>query len=310
VQNHQFIFIGGLHRSGTSLLFQCLRGHPQVSAFCDTGVPEDEGQHLQSVYRPASHWGGPGMFGFVPEAHLTEASPLVSDVNRERLFSAWRPYWDLNRPALLEKTPQNLVQTRFLQAMFPESSFVIITRHPVAVAYATRKWSHSSLYTLLEHWCRCHEVFAQDRTHLRRVLTLAYEDLAASPEASLARIYRFLGLDPCSAVVAVRNDVNEKYFSHWRAARRRFSSRPYIEHLAGTFEARVASFGYSVHRLTDHEADAPAHARFDGILARQWCNLHRGGGVIRRLAVKSCKRTRNKAMALIGIARSRRSAVQ
>ena len=44
------VFVGGLHRSGTSLVHRCLALHPAVSGFSGTGVPEDEGQHLQTVY--------------------------------------------------------------------------------------------------------------------------------------------------------------------------------------------------------------------------------------------------------------------
>ncbi len=80
----QFVFVAGLHRSGTSLLFQCLRDHPQISGFENTGVPEDEGQHLQSVYQPAHKFGRPGTFGFNPDSYLTESSPLVTEENRER----------------------------------------------------------------------------------------------------------------------------------------------------------------------------------------------------------------------------------
>jgi len=49
----QYVFIAGLHRSGTSVLARCLREHPQISGFRNTGVPEDEGQHLQDVYPAA-----------------------------------------------------------------------------------------------------------------------------------------------------------------------------------------------------------------------------------------------------------------
>ena len=73
VEEHRFVFLAGLHRSGTTLLARLLAAHPEVSGFSGTGVPADEGQHLQSVYPAAKVWGGPGRFGFAPEAHFTEA---------------------------------------------------------------------------------------------------------------------------------------------------------------------------------------------------------------------------------------------
>src|SRR6516164_3214081 len=106
--DHTLVFIGGLHRSGTSILHECLREHPRASGFRETGVPEDEGQHLQSVYPPAKVHGGPGKFGFHREAYLTESSLLVSDANREKLLCDWKKYWDITKATLLEKSPPNL----------------------------------------------------------------------------------------------------------------------------------------------------------------------------------------------------------
>jgi hypothetical protein len=87
-----FIFIGGIHRSGTTLLFDILREHPLISGFSGTGAPMDEGQHLQSVYPSDKMYGGPGRFGFARAAHLTEVSQLVTERNRERLLADWTRY--------------------------------------------------------------------------------------------------------------------------------------------------------------------------------------------------------------------------
>jgi hypothetical protein len=245
---HRFLFIGGLHRSGTSTIFRCLREHPLISGFNDTGATEEEGQHLQSVYPPATAYGGPGRFGFHPEAHLTEASDLLTADNRLRLFEEWKTYWDLAKPVLLEKSPPNLIRARFLQELFPNSYFVIVTRHPIAVSYATQKWSYTSLAELIEHWLVCHEKFRQDMQHLRRLLVLRYEDFVEQPQGTLRRIYSFLNLPDHSNAIEVREDANEQYLRLWRTGQDGALSGDCIEtdRIKSQYERRVASFGYSL----------------------------------------------------------------
>ena len=240
---HRLVFIGGLHRSGTTLLGLLLAEHPLVSGFSNTGVPADEGQHLQSVYPTAKVYGGPGRFGFADAAHLTEDSELVSPANARRILAEWAPYWDLERLVLVEKSPPNLIRARFLQALFPEASFVMIVRHPVAVSLATKKWSKTSLSSLLRHWLVSHETFEADRPQLRRVLVVTYEDLAGRPQECLAAVYTFLGLGPHAATLEVRADGNARYFADWRARRLRATL------LRRRFENRLDGFGYSLRDL-------------------------------------------------------------
>src|SRR6202035_1163535 len=100
---HKLVFLAGLHRSGTTLRARLLAAHPLISGFSGTGAPADEGQHLQTVYPSDHEYGRPGRFGFAPEMHLTESSPLVSEQSAERLWEEWSLHWDLSRPLLLEK---------------------------------------------------------------------------------------------------------------------------------------------------------------------------------------------------------------
>jgi len=303
----EHVFIAGLHRSGTSLLHRCLGEHPEISVMCGTGVPEDEGQHLQTVYPRASRFGGPGSFGFAPQAHLTEDSSLVTEENRLQLQREWAPYWEPGKRIQLEKTPQNLIQTRFLQAMFPASRFIVLTRHPLAVAYATRKWNHGSLYDLLRHWFHCHEVFEGDRTALQHVLLVRYEDLVDDPTNVLQRVYGFLGLPPQAPAVAVRGGVNERYFDMWRSDRSSLRSRAYTRFLMDHFEDRAAAYGYTLRLASPCDTTSPRRAA--SVLAHCWCQIHRQGGSVRRLALRGLKRIRKTAIRTLGRTPTRRAAV-
>jgi hypothetical protein len=242
----RFVFAGGLHRSGTTLLARCMAEHPSISGFYGTGVPEDEGQHLQAVYPPGSRFGGPGKFGFDPEAHMTEDSPLVGDQSRREIWHEWSRHWDTERPLLLEKSPPNLIRTRFLQALFPGARFVMLLRHPIAVAEATSKWSHTLPDSLIRHWLVCHETLMADAPRIEHLLVLRYEDLVADLDGRLAEVYRFLGVDPVPAGIAVRAGIDDRYFARWGRRARNPLWRPYLRRLERRYEERLNAFGYSL----------------------------------------------------------------
>jgi hypothetical protein len=243
-------FIAGLHRSGTSLLHRCLCDHPDISGFHDTGVPEDEGQHLQSVFPTARVYGGPGRFGFDRRSHLDEGCPLVTPENRVQLDLEWGRHWDLTRPVRIEKSPPNLVRTRFLQALFPDATFIILMRHPLAVAYATQKWSRTSLGSLLDHWLVCHRRLYRDLPYLDRAILVRYEDFVRNPGEILVGLYRFLGVPEHSLAREISQDVNASYFGRWRQA---VLAGPIPDRLRAwaillQYEWRLSPFGYSLWR--------------------------------------------------------------
>jgi hypothetical protein len=247
VDEHQLVFLAGLHRSGTTLLARLLAAHPEISGFSGTGVPADEGQHLQTVYPPASVYGGPGRFGFAPESHLTESSPLVSAENARAIFDEWSPHWDLSRPMLLEKSPPNLLKTRFLQALYPGSAFVVIVRHPIPVSVPTAKWRGTRRYDrMFAHWLRCHALFEADRERLDRVHVLTYEQLVRDPAGVLRGIFEFLELDPIPPSELVEGGANEKYFRQWQELKRDLRMRAYLDIVSLRYERRVRRYGYSL----------------------------------------------------------------
>ncbi|MGE5248937.1 MAG: sulfotransferase family protein [Bacteroidota bacterium] len=251
--DHHFVFVCGLHRSGTSVLFRSLRDHPDISGFENTDSFEDEGMHLQSVYQPSGAYGGAGAFGFHPEAHLTEDSSLVTEANRQKLLAEWSPFWDLQKKFLLEKSPPNLIRTRFLQAMFPESSFIVMMRHPLAVSYATRAWyrhfriNWRSLSSILEHWLVCHEIFLEDQKHLRnKPLIIKYERFVAEPQLWVNRVQDMLGIEHHPTGQKILSNVNQKYFGKWQKESSGLLSGLNSRRIIKRFEERCRAFGYSL----------------------------------------------------------------
>ncbi len=208
--------------------------------------------HLQSVYHPSGYYGGAGEFGFHPPAHLTESSSLVTEANRHKLFLEWSKYWDLNKPYLLEKSPPNVIRTRFLQAIFPKSYFIILVRHPLAVTYATWAWYRKyrlhtrSFARILEHWLVCHELFLEDSKYLNNVILLKYEQFVASPNVWMDKINSFLHLESHETNQKVHSNVNEKYFGYWTRDLNGWHSRISTRPLISRYEARFNKFGYSL----------------------------------------------------------------
>jgi hypothetical protein len=261
VGDHRYVFVCGLQRSGTTMLYRYLDEHPEVSALSGTPRATNEGQYVQSVYPGDEYHGKGGRFAFRPEARFTEASPLVTPENREKLFAEWSRYWDVSKPYLLEKSPPNVIRTRFLQAMFPNSYFVVLLRHPIPVTLATQPWGGDRAHRLMAHWLRAHELFLEDAPHLERAHTVRYEDLVAEPDAVLGETFAFLGLDDPSPGRAraegvnpdnfesdrtLRTGVNDKYFDEWRRRRGALPGRVYYDAITWRYERAVRGFGYSL----------------------------------------------------------------
>jgi len=217
IRGDQFIFVCGLHRSGTSALHRVLRQSDAVSGFGGTGAPEDEGQHLQSVFPPATAFGGPGRFAFDPASRMTESSVRDLEGERDTLLREWGAYFDLHRSCFVEKSPPNLLRARYLQALFPGAKFVFIVRHPIAVSLATESWSKRTRLENLLHWHAAHMLMLRDIPHVEHKIVLRYEDLCASPSASLTEISRLLNIAPPEPAEEL-TDRNEKHFGRWESA--------------------------------------------------------------------------------------------
>tara|TARA_B110000881_G_C18597651_1_gene532658 strand:- start:3087 stop:3881 length:795 start_codon:yes stop_codon:yes gene_type:complete len=243
----KFVFIAGHHRSGTSLLHKIMKRHASISGCSHTGVPEDEGQHLQSVYKPASAFGGPGKYIFDSGAYMTEDHPLATEHSANNIMMQWGRYFNKKCEYYVEKSPPNLIKTRFLQGLFPKSKFIIILRHPLAVGYATQKWSRTSIESLVEHTLRGYEILAKDLSYLNSAFIVRYEDFVQNPQIEMDNIYKFLGVDSSPVGNDIRPNVNDKYFSMWDK-NREFPMNRQAYPITPELESRANKFGYSLER--------------------------------------------------------------
>ena len=178
---------------------------------------------------------------------MTESSPLATQDSTTRLMEQWGRHWDLTKSVLLEKSPPNLIRMRFLQAVFPDASFIVIMRHPVIVSLSTKKWAPRRTYaSVFENWFRAHETMRTDAPAIHRLHVITYEDLVAEPVAVLAGVAAFLELDGTLPAEMVQGGRSSKYEATW--ADWESSSNPLIRarmrRLRERFAERAAGFGY------------------------------------------------------------------
>ncbi|PZX16226.1 sulfotransferase family protein [Palleronia aestuarii] len=192
----RYVFVGGLHRSGTSLLATLLATHPDIACIHGAPVPENEGVYLQGAIPHTALHGRPMHFATDPAQHHVEGEAHDRLETRDRLRSDWDPWFTPGGLWRVEKSPVNLTRMRLYQQLFPTSQFVVILRHPQAVAGAVRKWNHEDLDASIDHWIAAHEQVRGDLAYLHAVLVLRYEDLLARPAATIQALEAFLSLSP------------------------------------------------------------------------------------------------------------------
>ena len=201
----RFVFVAGLHRTGTTLISRILADHPDVSAITNAPVPENEGCYLQGAVPHTARHGIPGQYAIDPLQHYTENSSYNSLETRRRLLADWSPWFDASKTWWMEKSPVNLTRMRLYQQLFPMAHFVIVLRHPQIMAAALAKWSDDDPATLLNYGLDAYDCMEGDLEYLHAYQIIRYEDLVARPSHTVQALYAFLDLSDHQCDIAVRD---------------------------------------------------------------------------------------------------------
>ena len=231
------IIIGGCPRSGTTLLRSCLNAHPSIYAGpeCAYGL-----KAIEAVLSTDKHIG----------QRAARAFGLGDDEILRSYGLGWE-YWlscvlERNgdgKTRIADKMPQYQRHFGMMSYMLPDALFIHIIRDPRDVAASL--FDRSDLFgydngddvefckdasKAAEYWSHETSLGIRMRTHENslRYMEVYYEDLALSPEATLASILKFVG-EPWSESVLEPDDggiewtngkTNEKPHSHsvgnWR----------------------------------------------------------------------------------------------
>lgn len=222
-QEFSFVFVGGYHFSGTTVLAQLLVTQPWALGLTSVPLtlpncvkpscraPEGEGCFLTTAFLPLNReseckpdpWWDTGMCG---RAYLKVAARAAADrarLSRMRaaIWRDWRRFFIGCRPAtrfLIEKDIPNLYRAPLLAAMFGARrvSFVYSLRHPLA-SHVTQS-DHPVKYDVwrarVEHWLDAHDVMTESTETLERVMTFQHERLRMDPLPILNELTRLIGL--------------------------------------------------------------------------------------------------------------------
>lgn len=227
------IFIGGSHKSGTTLLRNLLDGHPELYTLPTDGhgirfmdlvrkCPPEHRQSslletmMHSLVMPIAgeeptwivgreHYAYPRI-----AAMLGKAASLRGVESSESLLSAmaWA-YCSVEaeivpsgsvKKGWVEKSTGNAEEALRLASLFPQAKFLHIVRHPGAIIAAQSRKQHKKFrsFSLINEMEAIHSSMrfgiSNDRILSASHHIVSYEDLVANTSAEMKRIAEFLGI--------------------------------------------------------------------------------------------------------------------
>lgn len=210
-RNIPLFFIGGMPRSGTTLLRVMMDSHPDVRCGGETRV-------IPRILNDRNMW----MRGPIEKKRLHEAgvTPDVLDaaVGEFMLEIIVRH----GKPAkrLCNKDPFTLKYATYIRSIFPNAQFLFMIRDGRAVAHSivSRKvtisgFDYNSYRDSISRWNTATESMHNQCTSLGHKICLPvhYEELVLHPERTMRNIIKFLGLEWNDSVLHHEDFVNQPH---------------------------------------------------------------------------------------------------
>lgn len=196
-------FIIGAPRSGTTLLERVLSSHSKIQGGTEP--------HLMT---PLAYLGVWSKVDKAPYDHILAAEGLRTFVQQlphgdADYWAACRAYCDTlytraiasagSKSIYLDKTPEYATVWPFLTKVYPDASYVVLTRHPLAIISSFANSFFDGRYDIAQ----AHDPILQRyvpaiaallRSNTVPLVHVRYEDLAATPEPVVQNICRHLGI--------------------------------------------------------------------------------------------------------------------
>ncbi|MFT4571619.1 MAG: hypothetical protein ACI8TX_001524 [Hyphomicrobiaceae bacterium] len=199
------VFVIGSPRSGSTMLARMVGSHSKIY-----GRPEP---HLLT---PLAHLGYFENVDKAPYDHVLAAQSMRSFVEdlpggEQDYVDACRAYSDTlyermlatrsGEQYFLDKTPAYGLVLDFIQRVYPDAPFIVLTRHPLAIFSSFAESFFDSDYAaahaynpLVERYVPALAKILRERK-VPRIHHVVYESLVADPESQLQKIFEFLGLE-------------------------------------------------------------------------------------------------------------------
>ncbi|MEB3188941.1 MAG: sulfotransferase [Snowella sp.] len=196
----QYLFIGGIPRSGTTLVQRCLVAHSKI-----IGGPEfDHLPAIVNLYRSLKDGliTGRQSFFYTDQQARDSISNLIDELLQNPVAIS-----DAEVIYLSEKTPSNLAVMSDLLDLFPNAQAIIVVRHPLDVLgsmwkvrnkYCEKGENPPSFLNSAVHTCEMMVKYWRFATNLYgndRVTFIKYEELTNNPESVLKSIVKSIGLE-------------------------------------------------------------------------------------------------------------------